>query len=72
VTLPGIQKYRPRDAVAIAARQVKDAEVELATLPERVAGADGRFKDLTAQLQRQQQPAEREIAQLRESQAATA
>jgi hypothetical protein len=61
-----------RDAVASASRQVKDAEVELATLRERSAGADERVKDLTMQLQRQGEHAEREITQLRESQATTA
>jgi hypothetical protein len=60
-----------REAVAIAARQLKDTEVELATLRERTAGAEERVNDLAKQLQRQQQQAEREIAQLKESQAST-
>jgi hypothetical protein len=42
---------------------------EVAT--ERATGAEHRTTDLAAQLQRHQEQAEREIAQLRESQAAT-
>ncbi|WP_088952496.1 hypothetical protein [Variovorax sp. HW608] len=44
----------------------------MATLRERVSAAEQRAGDLASQLQRQQEQAEREMAQLRESQAATA
>jgi hypothetical protein len=63
---------RRREAVATAARQIKDVEVELATMRERAAAAEQRSADLASQLQRLSTTPEREISQLRESQAATA
>ncbi|MGJ7511299.1 DNA-binding protein [Variovorax sp. GT1P44] len=60
------------DAVATWSRKQQEIQVELATLRERAAGAEQRAMDLAAQLQRQQQQSERESAQLRESQEATA
>jgi hypothetical protein len=59
-----------REEAAGLSRQLQEAQVELATQRERTAGAERRAADLTAQLQRQTQQSEREIAQLRESQAA--
>ncbi|RZL91188.1 MAG: DNA-binding protein, partial [Variovorax sp.] len=65
------EKARHRDATAAWSRRHQEAQVELATLRERAAGAEQRVADLASQLQRQQEQSEREIAQLRESQAAT-
>ena len=48
------------------------AQLRLATLRERAAGAEQRAVDLAAHLQRQLEQSEREIAHLRESQAAPA
>lgn len=66
------EKAAHRDDAAAWSRKEQVIQVELATLRERATGAEHRATDLAAQLQRQQQQAEREIAQLRESQAATA
>jgi len=66
------EKASHRDAAAAWARQHQEVQIELATLRERAAGAEQRANDLASQLQRQQAQSEREIAQLRESQAATA
>ncbi|RZL87185.1 MAG: hypothetical protein EOP82_27345 [Variovorax sp.] len=66
------EKAAHRDAAATWARQRQQAQVELATFRERVAGAERRATDLAAQLQRQHEQFEREISQLRESQATTA
>ena len=66
------EKAAHRDAAAAWSRKEQAIQVELATLRERATGAEHRATDLAAQLQRQQKQAEREIAQLRESQAATA
>jgi hypothetical protein len=60
------------EAAAAWSRQEQATQVELATLRERAGGAEQRVTDLTSQLQRQQEQAVRELAQLRESQAATA
>jgi hypothetical protein len=61
-----------RDAAAAWSRQHQEAQVELATLRERAAGAEQRATDLASQLQRQHQQFVREISQLRESQATKA
>ena len=66
------EKAAHQDDAAAWSRKEQVIQVELATLRERATGAEHRATDLAAQLQRQQQQAEREIAQLRESQAATA
>jgi hypothetical protein len=66
------EKAAHRDAAATWSREHQAAQVELATLRERAAGAEQRATDLATQLQRQQEQSEREIAQLRESQAAAA
>ena len=60
-----------REGEAAASQQVQALRVELATWRERASSADARVQDLAAQLQRQGEQAEREITQLRESQAAT-
>jgi chromosome segregation ATPase len=65
------QSARQADATTWT-RQLQEAQVELATQRERTTGAEQRAGDLASQLQRQQEQSEREIAQLRESQAATA
>ncbi|MGO4395856.1 DNA-binding protein, partial [Variovorax sp. M-6] len=59
------------DAAAAWSLQHQAAQVELATLRERAAGAEQRATDLASQLQRLQMQSEREIAQLRESHAST-
>jgi hypothetical protein len=66
------EKTAHRDTAATWSRQQQEAQVELATLRERAAGAEQRAINLASQLQRQQEQSEREISQLRESQAATA
>jgi hypothetical protein len=66
------EKAAHREAAAAWSRQEQEGLVERATLRERAAGAEQRASDLAGQLQRQQEQAEREIAQLRDSQAATA
>ncbi|MGJ7512048.1 DNA-binding protein [Variovorax sp. GT1P44] len=66
------EKAAHSDAVATWSRKQQEVQVELATLRERAAGAEQRATDLAAQLQHQQQQSERESAQLRESQEATA
>jgi hypothetical protein len=66
------EKSARRQADANAAHTLQNAQIELATLRERAAAADKRVSDLVSQLQRQQQHAEREISQIRESQATTA
>jgi hypothetical protein len=66
------KKAARRDADAIAARELQGVQIELATQRERVVAAEQRAADLGSQLQRQEQQAEREIAQLQESHAATA
>ncbi|RZL95797.1 MAG: hypothetical protein EOP82_01995 [Variovorax sp.] len=67
-----VEKAAHREAAAAWSSQQQEIHVELATLRERAAGAEQRATDLAIQLQRQQEQAEREIAQLRESQATTA
>ena len=67
-----VEKAAHRNAVADWSRQQLEIQIELATLRERAAGAEHRATDLDAQLQRQQEQSEREIAQLRVSQTATA
>jgi hypothetical protein len=66
------EKAAHTDAAAAWSRQEQATLIELATLRERAGGAGQRVNDLVSQLQRQQEQAEREMAQLRESQAATA
>ncbi|WP_436307867.1 DNA-binding protein [Variovorax sp. LjRoot290] len=61
-----------KHAAAAWSQQHQELQLELATLRERAAGADQRATDLVSQLQRQQEQSDREIAQLRESHAATA
>jgi hypothetical protein len=51
---------------------VSAESTELATQRERTAGAEQRATDLAFRLKRQQEQSEREIAQLRETQATTA
>ncbi|RZL90112.1 MAG: DNA-binding protein [Variovorax sp.] len=65
------EKTAHRDAVAAWSRQHQEAQVELATLRERAAGAEQRAADLASQLERQHEQSEREVAQLKESQKAT-
>ncbi|CAN7782534.1 DNA-binding protein [Variovorax sp. LjRoot175] len=66
------EKTAHRDAAAVWSRQHQEVQVELATLRERAAGAELRATDLASQLQHQLEQSKREIAQLRESHAATA
>ena len=61
-----------RDEESTWSRQLQALQVEQATLRERAAGAEQRAGDLVAQLLRQQEQAQQQIAQLRESQATTA
>ena len=61
-----------REEESTWSRQLQQLQVEQATLRERAAGAEQRAGDLIIQLQRQQEQAEREIAQWRESQATAA
>ena len=61
-----------REEESTWSRQLRELQVEQATLRERAAGAEQRAGDLAIQLQRQQEQAERQISQLQESQAATA
>jgi hypothetical protein len=65
------QSARRADA-ADRTRQLQEAQLELATQRERTHGAEQPTADLDALLQRQAAQSEREIARLRESQAATA
>jgi len=51
---------------------LQSVQIELATQRERATAAEQRATDLVSQLKHQQGQNEREIAQLRESQAATA
>lgn len=67
-----VEKVAHQDAAAAWSRQQQEMQVELATLRERAAGVEHRATDLASQLQRLHEQSEREIAQLRESQAATA
>jgi hypothetical protein len=66
------EKTARREAEASALRALQSVQIELATRRERAAASEQRAADLGAQLKRQEQQAEREIAQLRESHAATA
>ncbi|SCK09578.1 hypothetical protein VAR608DRAFT_0356 [Variovorax sp. HW608] len=66
------EKAAHAEAAAAWSRQEHATLVELATLRERAGAAEQRAGDLASQLQHQQAQAEREMAQLRESQAATA
>jgi hypothetical protein len=66
------EKTARRDAEASASKQLRNVQIELATQRERTAGAELRANDIASQLQRQQAQHEREIARLRESQAAAA
>ena len=61
-----------RELEAAAAQQAQALQIELATWRERAASADARAQDLATQLQRHGEQSEREITQLRESQATTA
>jgi hypothetical protein len=63
------EKNAHSDAAAAWSLQHQAAQVELATLRERAAGADLRATDLASQLQRLRVQSEREITQLRESHA---
>ncbi|MDM0071653.1 DNA-binding protein [Variovorax sp. J31P207] len=63
------EKNAHSDAAAAWSLQHQAAQVELATLRERAAGADLRATDLATQLQRLQVQSEREITKLRESHA---
>jgi hypothetical protein len=64
-------KAAHRHAAITWSRQQQEAQVELATLRERAAGAEQRTTDLASQLERQQEQSEREISQLRDSHATT-
>ena len=66
------EKAARREAESEGSRQAQALQLELATQRERTTAAEQRTADLASQLQRQQAQHEREIAQLRESQAATA
>jgi len=66
------EKAARRDAENTWTGQQQAAQLEIATLRERAAGAEQRATDLAARLQRQQEQSEREVSHLRESQAATA
>jgi hypothetical protein len=66
------EKTTRREAETDASKRLQSVQIELATQRERAAGAEQRTCDLASQLKRQQEQYEREIAQLRESQAATA
>jgi hypothetical protein len=57
---------------ASASKELQSVQIELATQRERATAAEQRATDLVSQLKHQQGQNEREIAQLRESQAATA
>ncbi|OUM00103.1 hypothetical protein A8M77_23260 [Variovorax sp. JS1663] len=65
------QSARRTDAASWA-RQLLEAEVQLAARREREAAAEQRVADLASQLQRQAEQSDREITQLRESHAAAA
>jgi hypothetical protein len=61
-----------RNAAASWAHQRHEAQVELATLRERAAGAEQRATDLASQVHRQHEQFEREISQMRGSQVTAA
>ncbi|MDM0003033.1 hypothetical protein QTI24_30920 [Variovorax sp. J22P240] len=61
-----------RNAATTWAHQRQEAQVELAILRERIAGAEQRAINLASQLQRQHEQLGREISQLRDGQAAKA
>jgi len=65
------EKAAHRHAAVTWSRQQQEAQVELATLRERAAGAEQRATDLASQLQRKQEQSERDISRLRDSHAAT-
>jgi hypothetical protein len=65
------EKAAHRHAADTWSRQQQEAQVELATLRERAAGAEQRATDLASQLQRKQEQSERDISRLRDSHAAT-
>jgi hypothetical protein len=65
------EKTAHRKAESEGSRQIQALQLELATQGERAAATSQRANDLDSQLQHQQAQHEREIAQLRESQAAT-
>jgi hypothetical protein len=66
------EKTARREAEASASGALQSAQIELATQRERATASEQRAADLGSQLKRQEQQAERGIAQLRESHAATA
>jgi hypothetical protein len=65
------EKAARREADSEGARQIQALRLELATLRERAAASQQRATDLASQLKSQQAQQQREIAQLRDSQAAT-
>jgi len=55
------EKSAHREAASAWGRQIQETQLELATLRERAGGAEQRANDLAAQLQRQQEQANREV-----------